>query len=68
VNTKSSKGGKQQSRTALKSSKKDDTKSITSDGSASALREEHLFDDDVFRPIKQPGDEAGLRIKPDSWG
>jgi hypothetical protein len=69
VNTKSSKGGpKHHSRTALKSSKKDDTKSVTSDGSASALREEHLFDDDVFRPIKQPaGNEAPLRIKPDSW-
>ena len=48
VNTKASKGGaKHHSRTALKSSKKDDTKSVTSDGSGSALREEHLFDDDV---------------------
>lgn len=71
VNTKPSRGpnAKHYSRTTLKSSKKDDTKSATSDGSGSALREEHLFDDDVFRPIKQStGNEAPLRIKSESWG
>ena len=70
VNTKPSKGpnAKHYSRTAPKSSKKDDTKSVASDGSGSALREEHLFDDDVFRPVKQPtGNEVPLRIKPDRW-
>ena len=68
VNTKPSRGGhKQYPRTALKSSKKDDSKSVTSDGSASALREEHLFDDDVFRPIKQPAGSDALRLKPDNW-
>lgn len=70
VNTKPSKGpnAKHYSRTTLKSSKKDDAKSVASDGSASALHEEHLFDDDVFRPIKQPTGNEALRIKPDSWG
>ena len=43
--------GKRNSRTSIKSSKKDDVRSVTSDGSGSMLREEHLLDDDVFRPM-----------------
>jgi hypothetical protein len=68
VNTKPSKFSSKNGRSALKSSKKDDSKSGTSDGSTSALREEHLFDDDVFRPVKgQPAGNEALRLKPNAW-
>ena len=46
VNVRSN--AKRNSKTSIKSSKKDDA----SDESGSQLREEHLFDDDVFRPLK----------------